>query len=390
MTPFDSDQLDKLDATEAADDLSPQSPFDEGEGGDVFEDQLDAGDAAADAFEAGDGDAGEGEYAGDASLELGDGFEEGADDMAVWNAFEEEVADALDAADDDEFLGRLLGGLGRATGVVSRGLGAAAGAAGQLRGLAQQAGRVAGKVGRTAGAVSPAAAAVARLARMLGAPGLAGGLSQIGGAAQAVQRGARQARGIAGSLGQTAGGAQGLFSQLSQLLGNGFDEMDAFDAMADLYEEEGLDEALPAAVAMAARAAARGLGFRNVAHLSLAARRALVRGVAAAARELVRSGQPGTVRALPRLAVSAARVAQRRAPTPQGAVQAMRRGLPSAAKRVARNPALARRLARSPAAARGPVTRPTDIGHGVPGRSTPTGPRSFRFPGPVTLTITPQ
>ena len=28
--------------------------------------------------------------------------------MALWNAFEEEVADGLDAADEDEFLGRLL------------------------------------------------------------------------------------------------------------------------------------------------------------------------------------------------------------------------------------------------------------------------------------------
>jgi hypothetical protein len=388
--PFESDDIDELDAIDAGSEDAPaQATFDEADAGDGFSDDLDAGDSFADAIDAGDVDGVDAAFQGDAAADLGDGFTEGADDMAVWNAFEEEVADALDAADDDEFLGRLLGGLGRAAGVVGRGLGGAARAAGQARGLAQRAGRAAGQVGRVAGAVSPASEAAARLARMLGAPGLAGGLGQIAGAAQSVRRGTGQAQRLARSLGQTAGGAQGLFAQLSQLLGQGFDEIDAFDAVADLYSDDGIDEALPAAVGLAARAAARGLGFRNVAQLSSVARRALVRGVAAAARELARGGAAQNIRALPRLATSAARVAQRRAPTPQGAVQTMRRGLPRAARRVAGNPRLTRRLAQ-PTPARGPLARPTGVGRGTPRPPLGPGPRTFNFPGPITLTITPR
>jgi plasmid stabilization system protein ParE len=315
---------------------------------------------------------------------------EGIDDMAVWNAFEEEIADGLDAADEDEFIGRLLGGLGRAAGVVSRGLGGAAGIAGRVGRLAQGAGRVAGGVGRVAGAVSPAAMAASRLAGLLGAPGVAGALGQVGRAAQTVQRGARRAQGLAGSLGQTAGGAQGLFSQLSQLLAQGGNEFDDFDAVIDLYAEDGVDEALPAAVALAARAAARGLGFRNVTQLSQTGRRALVRGVAAAARELVRGRSPQAVRGLPRLAHAAARVAQRRVPTPQAAAQALRRGLPQTARRIAQNPRAAQRVARAAAAAPRPLARPTTIGRGMPGPRPASGPRQYSFSGPVTLTITPR
>lgn len=156
--------------------------------------------------------------------------------------------------------------------------------------------------------------------------------------------------------------------------------------MADLYLEDGIDEALPAAVALAARAAARGLGFRNVAQLSQAGRRALVRGVASAARELVR-GRPQSVRALPRLARSTARVAQRQVPTPQRAVQVVRRGLPQTARRVAQNPRLAERLAQP--ATQGPLTRPTNLGRGVRTSSIGAG-RTLHINGPATLTITPR
>jgi hypothetical protein len=190
-----------------------------------------------------------------------------------------------------------------------------------------------------------------------------------------------------------AGGAQGLFSQLSQLIGQG-DEFDAFDAMIDLYTEDGVDEALPAAIGLAARAAARGLGFRNVAQLSQAGRRALVRGIAAAARELMHSRSPQAIQSLPVLARTAGRVAQRRVPaSPQHAVQALRRGLPQTARRVAQNPRIAQRLAHS---GRRPISRPTGIGRGVPLSARPSlspssrAPRTYRFSGPVTLTITPR
>jgi len=309
---------------------------------------------------------------------------DGVDDMMLWDAFEEEVADGLDATSDDEFIGRLLGGLGRAAGVLSRGLGGAGGVAGQIGSFANRAGEIAGGVGRVARAVSPAADTAARLARILGAPGAANALGQVSRLAQGVGQAAGRAQGIAGSLGQTASSAQGLFSQIGQLLGQGNNADDAFDAVMDLYLDDGLDEALPAAVALAARAAARGLGYRNVAQLSLAGRRALVRGVAAAARELSLRRGPQAVRLLPRLAVSAARVAQQQVPTPQQAVQVVRRGLPRAAQRLTQSPAMVRRLSRQPATA--PLARPRS-----PGRDLPIGgrrlSRSIRVSGPATLTI---
>lgn len=383
MGPFDTNMMDEADAV--GDDMGEPAAFDEADPGDGY-----GADPFADEYDAASGDEMSGDEADamdDTAIDLEDGAAEGVDDMALWNAFEEEVADALDAADDDEFFGRLLGGLGRAAGVLSRGLGGAAGVAGRARGLARQAGRVAGRVGQVAGAVSPAAMAAARLAGMLGAPGAASALGQVGRVAQGVGRAAGHARGLAGSFGQAAGGAQGLFGQLSQLLSQSQGSDDAFDAVADLYLEDGIDEALPAAVGLAARAAARGLGFRNVGQLSMASRRALVRGVAAAARELVRSRGPQAVRALPRLARSATRVAQRQVPTPQRAVQVVRRGLPQAARRVARSPRMVRQLSqpRSPQ----PLARPTDIGHGMP-TAAAAGRRTLHIDGPATLTITPR
>lgn len=379
--PFDSDVMDESDALDSMTDDTDaaQDVFDEGDAGDGFEE-------LGDGFE----DAGDDDL--DVAADSGDSFGDSADDMAVWNAFEEEIADGLDAADEDEFLGRLLGGLGRAAGVVGRGLGTAANIAGRVRGVAGSARRLAGQIGGVAARVSPAAAAAARLARLLGAGGVAGGLEQVGQGARTVQGWAGQAGTAAGSLGQAAGGAQNLLGQLSQLIGGGGNEFDDFDAMAELYVEDGVDEALPVAVALAARAAARGLGFRNVAQLTQAGRRALVRGVAAAARELVRRQGPRAVQALPRLAHSAARVATRSTATPQQAVQAMRRGLPRTASRVAQSPQALRSFARPGARSRpaaAPLARPKELGRGMPSRRI-AGPRTFQIDGPVMLTITPR
>lgn len=387
--PFDSDAMNEIEAADSfGDEFDTPATFDEGDAGDGFSDDqfADGYDAAEEALAGEEGDA-----FGEAGMDLGDADAE-VSDMALWDAFEEEVASGLDAADDDEFLGRLLGGLGRAAGVLSRGFGGAAGAAGRVRGFARQGARVAGQVGRVASAVSPAAVAAARMARLLGAPGVADALGQAGRVAQGVGRAAGQARGLAGSLGQMAGGAQGLFGQISQLLSQSSGTDEAFDAMADLYIEDGVDEALPAAVGLAVRAAARGLGFRNIAQLSLAGRRALVRGVAAAARELARGAGPQAIRALPRLARSATRVAARQVPTPQGAVQTVRRGLPATARRVARNPRLIRRLAQPasprPASPR-PLARPTNLGRGRTSSQLVPG-RPYYISGPATLTITPR
>ncbi len=379
-SPFDSDLTDDAEAAEAfASPATGPAGFDTGSG-----DSFDSFDALGDAdFDAANADAGE----------LGDGFEDAgdaqADDMAVWNAFEEEVADGLDAADEDEFLGRLLGGLGRAAGVVGRGMGQAQRVAAQAGSLAQGAGRLAGRVRQAAQAATPAAQAAARLAQVLGAPGLAQGLHQAGRLGQSVGGAARHAQGLSQAFGNTAQGAHGLFGQLAQLLGQAGSAADAFDEAADLYLEDGVDEALPALVGLAARAAARGLGLRNVAQLSAAGRRALVRGVASAARELTRHAGPQAVRALPRLARSAARVAQRRAPTPAQAVQTVRQALPAAARRMAGNPRVLRQVARQTRTRPAPLARPTSLGRGL--SDAPLAqPRQFRFHGPVTLTITPQ
>lgn len=390
-----------------------ENPFDnmidsalEGDGGEAFDaDGGDSGDGSelaegfedsGDAFAESDGElAADGEQGFDGAAEVadlgdgfdagsGDGFSEGADDMALWNAFEEEVADGLDAADEDEFLGRLLGGLGRAGGLAR-----------SVAHGARRVGQVAGQAGRLAARVSPAAGAAARLARMLGAPGLAAGLDTVGRGARTAGRLARHAGGLAGGVGRGAAGVgqalggmgqaaqsgQALLAQISQLIGGGGSEFDDFESLADLFED-GVDEALPGMVGLAARAAARGLGFRNVAQLSAAGRRALVRGVGAAARELMRGRDPAALRQLPRIAQAAGRTATRTTPTPQAAAQTLRRGLPRTARNLARNP---QALPRAPR----PLARPTGIGRGTPTRSV-AGPRTFRIDGPVTLSIIPR
>ncbi|KWB54167.1 hypothetical protein [Burkholderia ubonensis] len=369
--PFDGDVADEADTTDETDAFER---FDEQSADASFGDESfdESSDFAVDAQE------------GDAGEDLADDVD-GVDDMALWNAFEEELADGLDAADDDEFIGRLLGGIGRAAGVVGRGLGRAAGVAGQVGALARRTDDVAGRIGSVADAVSPAAVALARLARVAGAPAAADMLGHAGQVARRVGRAARRTRRAAGALGQAAGGVQGLFGQISQLLSRSAGADEAFDALADLYVDDGVDEALPPMIGLAARAAIRGLGFRNAAQLSAAARRALVRGVAAAARELARSRSPHAVRALPRLTHAAAAAAQRRLPTPQQAVRLVRRELPRAARQLAQNPRLIRSAVQRGASR--PLVCPADMGHGL--RSERIGrSRSFHFDGPVTLTIT--
>ncbi len=398
--PFET-ELEAADAEgaehEAADGLDDNA-FEAADAGDGFEqadDELAFTDDAADEAESAD--------AFDEAAS-GDSFEEGADEMALWNAFEEELADGLDAADEDEFLGRLLGGLGRAGGLLARRMGGAAGMARRVAQGARRFGQVAGQAGRVAARVSPAALAAARMARMLGAPGLASGLQTIGrgaghaagiarnvsGVAGGVGRGAAGVGQLLGGFGQAAGGigqaadsGQALLAQISQLIGGGGNEFEDFDAMAELYED-GVDEALPGMVGLAARAAARGLGFGSVQQLSQSARRALVRGVASAARELMRGRDRRPVRVLPRLAHAAGRTAARTAPTAPAAAQAVRRGLPRTARNLARNPQALRR-----AAAPAPLARPADVGRGRRS-STLSGPRTFRIDGPVMLTITPR
>jgi len=383
--PFDTDETYAADSIDATDELDAAV----GDGFDV--DELDHGDHDGDSlFQPTSADALEGDSLDADAIDAGDEYAEDVDDAAVWNAFEEEIADGLDAADEDEFLGRLLGGLGRAAGVVGRGLGRGASVAGNVSSVAQGATRVARGVGRVARAATPAALAAARLARMLGAPGVASALGRAGQVAQTVGGAAGRAERLSASVGQAASGAQDVLSQLSQLIGSGGNEFDDFDALSDLFVEDEIDAALPATVAMAARAAARGLGFRNIAQLTQSARRALVRGVGAAARELMRGRGRQGLRALPRLAHAAGRVATRTTPTPQAAVRTIRKHLPHTARQIAQNPQAMRRATRSaPRRRTGPVGRDPGLGRGRPHQSI-RGQRTFYIDRPVRLTITPR
>lgn len=349
--------------------------------------------------------------ADNASADSGDAFEVGdeadaGDVEAAWSEFEADIADALDAEDTEEFLSSILGGFSRAAGAVARGLGPMAGAAQQGAGVARGVGNVASGLGQLANSASLAA-------RWFGAPRAAAALGRFG-------RGARRVGGVAGSVGNALGQvpraqraaqqagqmAQGasqasnplasILGSLGQLMGSGADEYEAFDAMVDLYAEDGVDEALPAAVGLAARAAARALGWQNVGQLGDAARRALVRGVATAARTLVRQQGPQAVRALPRIAQSTARVARRRKVPRRQLPQTVARSLPRTTQRVASQPQVVRRLsqpmstastARTPrGGTAAPLSRPTNLGRGTPTVVRGTA-RRFRLDGPIELTI---
>jgi hypothetical protein len=385
------DQYDEVfDGDEASDDF-----VDAELGADAADEDSDALDAVADEFDGASADEGEGFETDDADIAAADAFDAGdggAD--TLWSAFESDLAEALDVEGTDEFLGSVLGGISRAAGLLARG------AAPFARGARRAAGAARG-VGHVATGAGQLADSAAVLARALGAAGAARALRGFGAAARGVGRvagSAGEALGSAASIprqarrvAQVSGGAAAapnpmlaLMQAIGRLSSEGADDFEAFDAMADLYED-GVDEALPAVVGLAARAAARALGWNDVGQLSQAARRALVRGVSTAARSLVRSPEPRAVRALPRIAQSATRVAQRRhVPAPRVG-NVVGRTVQRTAQQLARRPQAVRRLAR-PMAPAAPLARPTDLGRGVP--SIARGDvRRFRVSGPVELII---
>jgi hypothetical protein len=332
--PFDTDTMDEtLALDDAADDMDAMDDFDADDQGDGFAHEAESADDA-DALAATDDAAREGDDASD----LAEPFGDGVDDMAVWSAFEQEIADGLDVADADEFFARLIGALGRAGGVVGRG------------------------AERAAGAASTTAQAATRLAGMLG----------------------QQAPVVATtSAGRSATSA---IAPLSRLFGHGFDDLDGFDAMADLFADDGFDAALPAAVGLAARVAARSLGSSAARPLPAGAARALVRGVGAATRELVRERGPHALRALPRLVRAAARAAQRLAATPERAALIVRQRLPVAARSVVRDPHLMQRLEHPATGPRPRRTRHPPLAPVSPA-ARPGRVRTYNIPGPITLTM---
>ena len=162
-----------------------------------------------------------------------------------------------------------------------------------------------------------------------------------------------------------------ILPMLQQRAAQGADEMDVFEDLADWYEEEQADEALPVLAGVAARAALRPLIRRGAAVAGRAVRRQLVRGATQAARSLVRRQGPQAVRALPRIARSVGRTAARRGVRPTALPTAIRQ----TAARVAAQPGLARRLSRpTVAVSRGPARRLGVRSGGVPRRLVVRGP----------------
>lgn len=215
--------------------------------------------------------------------EFEEGFEEmeGFEETDLFDEMEEEVADALEEEDADEFFRRLAG--------IARRVG---------RGVAQVARRAAPVVGRIARTVAPIASAIP--------------LPQ----AQAIGR-------VAGLLGR--------------VLPNRADEFEALEDVFDLAEEEdAVDFAAPVIAGLTIRRTMPG-----VARQPRAVRQQLVRSVSQATRAVARRAGPQAARAVPRLVQSVRRTAQRRGLPARAVAPAVRR----AAARVARSPRTARRLA---------------------------------------------
>lgn len=262
---------------------------------DEFEEGFDAGDEGDDEFIGrllggigrvaggllgGGGGGGEGfdEFEEGDEFELGDEMDEGDEFEAAdeWDAgdeldaMDEAVADALDAADGDEFFRRL----GRIARTVGRGIGSAA--------------RVVGPI-----------------ASMLPIP---------------------QAQMI-GRIANVAG----------RLLADGADEFEVFDELVDGLDEDGIDAAAPVLAGMVVRRA-----LPSIARAAPQVRRAAVRGVAQAVRTAARRQGPQAARAVARAVGATRRIVRRRRIAPRAAVTVVRR----AAQQVARRPQAVRRLAR--------------------------------------------
>lgn len=221
-----------------------------------------------------------------------------------------------------------------------------------------------------------------------------------------------------------------ILPMLQQHAAQGSNEMDVFEDLADWFEDEGVDEALPVIAGVAARAAIRpivrrtgtavgrtaarqvvrsatqatqtlvrrqgpqadeedsidaaapviaGLTIRRtvpgVSRMSRPARRRLVRSVTQATRTIARRQGPQAARAVPSVVRAVQRgVRQRRIPA-----QAAPRAIQRTAQRVARSPQAVRRLSRAV-----PV-----VGRRSTGVTCPSCRRRRRFTlrAPVTISI---
>jgi hypothetical protein len=190
-------------------------------------------------------------------FDVGDAY----DDGRAFDALEDEMADALEEEDSDEFFRRIAQGVRRAAQV------------------ARSAGRVVGQVART---VAPIASAIP--------------LPQ----AQAI-----------GRVAQVAG----------RLLADGADEFEAVDALVDLAEaEDVMDAAAPAIASMAIRSA-----VPQAPRLPAATRRQMVQAATRAAQRVATQQGPQAVRALPAMVQTAQRLARQQGLPPRALPQVIQR-----------------------------------------------------------------
>jgi hypothetical protein len=193
--------------------------------------------------------------------------------------------------------------------------------------------------------------------------------------------GQRRGRRVVGQrAGAAAGGGllpnllQQLLPMLQQHTAQGANEMDVFEDLADWFEQEDADEALPILAGVAARAALRHLVRRSGAMAGRAVSRQIVRSATQAARNLVNRQGAQAIRALRPIAASVGRVAVRRGMRPVALSGAIRQ----ATARVAAQPALARRLSqtatRTTRASNAPRSRLSISGGGTPRRFVVNGP----------------
>lgn len=334
---FESDVMHDLGSdspSASADEAFELESFNDGFEGDGFEEDGMAENAMLDGLDQyGDEAEAYGAEAFTAEEDFNDGFEEHFNDNFAeteqngGDALESAVANAMEAEDGDEFLLRLISGI--------------RGVAGTARQNIPTASRPVGPRSRP----NPR----------------------------------RAARPVGGTM--AGGGLGGLLQQLLPLLRQhaalGADEAELFEDLADWYEQEQADQALPVLAGVAARAALRPLLRRGGAAAARAAARQIVRGATQAARTLIQRQGPRAVRALGPIGRSVGRAAQRNNLRPAALPGAIRQ----TAARVAAQPALAQRLIQP----RQAIVRP-----GTPrNRLTLSGgvPRRFLVQGPVEIII---
>lgn len=155
----------------------------------------------------------------------------------------------------------------------------------------------------------------------------------------------RGAKGGSATKARAAGGGslQQLLPLLQRYAAQDANEMDMFEELADLFEQENMDEALTILGGVVARVALRPLVEGNGAMAGQTVSRQIVRGATQAARNLVNRQGSQAVRALRPIAISVGRVAVRRGMKPSALPRAIRQ----AAATVAAQPALARRLSQT-------------------------------------------